>query len=110
MKGSNLGEFEELVLLAVASLHPEGYGVSIKEEIHINTGRKLTLSAVHGALNRLEEKGLLKSRFGGATPERGGKNKRLFVLTAFGTKAIRQAREQRETFWKSISKIALQGN
>lgn len=110
MKGSNLGEFEELVLLAVATLHPEGYGVSIKEEIYSNTGRKLTLSAVHGALNRLEDKGLVKSRFGGATAERGGKNKRLFVLTPYGSKAIRRARDQRETFWKSIPKIALQGN
>lgn len=109
MKGTNLGELEELILLAVASLHPDGYGVSIKDQIHHNTGRKLSLSAVHGALNRLEEKGFLKSHLGGATTERGGKNKRIFLLTASGSKALIAAREQRETFWKTISPIALQG-
>lgn len=110
MKGTNLGEFEELVMLAVGALHPDAYGVSIKEEVMANTGRRLSLSAVHGALNRLEEKGFLKSRFGGATAERGGKNKRLFVLTAYGSKALRTAREQREIFWKSIPRTALHGS
>jgi len=110
MRGTNLGEFEELVMLAVGVLHPEAYGVSIKEEIYSNTGRLLSLSAVHGALNRLEEKGLLKSHLGGATAERGGKNKRIFTLTSYGSKALRTAREQRETFWKSIPRTALQGS
>jgi DNA-binding PadR family transcriptional regulator len=110
MKGTYIGEFEELVMLAVAKLHPSAYGVSIKQEILDTTNRDLSLSAVHGALNRLEEKGLLKSHLGGATPERGGKNKRIFVLTAFGTKAMITAREQREAFWKAIPKIALQGS
>ena len=107
MKGTNIGEFEELIMLAVAVLHPNAYGVSIKEEILNNTGRELSLSAIHGALSRLEEKGLLKSHLGGATAERGGKNKRIFVLTTYGGKTLTIAREQRETFWKSISKIAL---
>jgi len=110
MKGTNIGEFEELVMLAVAVLHPSAYGVSIKAEILNNTGRELSLSAVHGALSRLEEKGYLKSHLGGATTERGGKNKRIFVLTAFGSKRLVNTRAQRETFWKAIPKIALHGS
>lgn len=107
MKGTNLGELEELVMLSVASLHPGGYGVSVREEILTNTGRKLSLSAVHAALNRLENKGYLKSHLGGATAERGGKNKRIFSLTVSGSKTLLLTREQRESFWKVIPKIAL---
>lgn len=105
MKGTNLGEFQELILLTIGALHPEAYGVAIKEEVHNQTGRKVTLSTVHAALNRLEEKGYVKSEFGEATSMRGGKRKRFFTITAYGVKALAEAKEQRETLWNSMPDV-----
>ncbi|GHE65860.1 MULTISPECIES: PadR family transcriptional regulator [Roseivirga] len=108
MKGTNLGEFQELVLLTIGVLYPEAYGVSIKDEIRKKTGRKVTLSTVHGALNRLEKKGLVSSEFGEATSIRGGKRKRYFTITSSGVKALEETREQREELWNAIPQQALQ--
>lgn len=105
MKGTNLGEFQELILLTIGSLHPEAYGVSIKEEILNQTGRSVTLSTVHSALVRLEEKGYVKSEFGEATSIRGGKRKRYFVITAAGVKMLAEAKEQRESLWDSLPEV-----
>lgn len=105
MKGTNLGEFQELILLTIGSLHPEAYGVSIKEEILNQTGRSVTLSTVHSALVRLEEKGYVKSEFGEATSIRGGKRKRYFVITAAGVKMLAEAKEQREALWDSLPEV-----
>ena len=107
MKGTYLGEFEELVLLAVGILHEEAYAVSIKAEIENRTGRSLAISAVHTALHRLEEKGFLKSAFGEASEVRGGKRKRLFELTAYGIKSLRSAQELRNEMWSSLPKVVL---
>jgi len=109
MKGTNLGEFEELVMLTVGTLYPEAYGVSIKDEIRSQTGRKVTLSTVHAALHRLENKGYLESQLGDATGERGGKRKRLFTITSNGVRALQDTRNWREKLWKSIPKIAFPG-
>src|SRR5690349_22853535 len=87
-KGNYLGEFEELVLLTVASLPNEAYGVSIMQYIVAETGRSVNISAVHEVLKRLQRKGYLKSSMGGATTERGGRRKRFFVLTASGRKVL----------------------
>lgn len=76
-------------------LHEEAYGVSIKKEVEERAGRSATLSAVHTALHRLEEKGYVRSEMGEATAERGGKRKRLFSVTAYGLQALRQSRELR---------------
>ena len=81
MKGTNLGEFEELVLLTVGILYDNAYSVAIKQELNQQTGRKVTISSVHAAVYRLEEKGLLNSRMGEMTNERGGKRKRLFTIS-----------------------------
>ena len=105
MKGSNLGEFQELVLLTIGSLHPDAYGVAIKDEIKLHTGRKVTLSTVHAALNRLEKKAYVKSNFGEATNIRGGKRKRHFTITAYGVKTLSEVKQQRESLWKSIPDI-----
>lgn len=110
MKGTNLGEFEELVMLTVGSLYPEAYGVSVKDEIRLQTGRKVTLSTVHVALNRLQEKGYLQSHQGDALPERGGKRKRLFTITRKGLRVLEDTRHWREKLWNSIPKIALSGS
>ncbi|MEO1053258.1 MAG: PadR family transcriptional regulator [Bacteroidota bacterium] len=108
MKGSNLGEFEELVMLSIAVLFPKAYGVAIKEEINTRAGRRVTLSAVHAALHRLQEKGYLKSAFGEATQQRGGKRKKYFTIKASGAKALEEVRELREQLWSDIDKVALQ--
>jgi DNA-binding PadR family transcriptional regulator len=106
MKGTNLGELQELVMLAVGVLYDDAYGVSIKEEIERQTGRSITLSTVHAALNRLEDKGFLISRMGGATEERGGRPKRLFRVTAYGKQALEESRAMRNRMWESIPRIA----
>ncbi len=109
MKGTYLGEFEEIVLLAVCVLHEDAYGVSITDEINIRTGRPAHLSAVHTALYRLEEKGLVSSELGGATQARGGRRKRLFRVTAAGKTALREARELRNQFWNRIPAVVWEG-
>ena len=106
MKGTNLGEFQELVMLTVGLLYDDAYGVSIKDEIKEQTGRTVTLSTVHAALNRLEDKGFLNSRLGGATEERGGRPKRLFRVTAYGKQALEESRHMRNRMWDLIPKIA----
>lgn len=106
MKGTNLGEFEELILLMVGNLFDEAYGVAIKEEIKARAKRSVTLSTVHAALNRLEKKGFLKSRLGDSTKIRGGKRKRLFTLTASGAQALQHSVELRSKLWHSIPEMA----
>ncbi|SDD82336.1 Transcriptional regulator PadR-like family protein [Dyadobacter soli] len=102
MKGTYLGEFEEVVLLAVAILAGDAYGASITNEIEQQMGRSVNLGAVHAALHRLEEKGLLSSRLGGATAERGGRSKRFFTVTMPGSKALDNIREIRNRMWSAI--------
>jgi len=109
MPKSKLGELEELVLLAVARLHPEAYGVSVKKELLAKARRKVTLSTVHETLNRLLAKGFLQSEFGDATRKRGGKRKKYFTITTRGSEALIQARTLREEMWEGISEIALSG-
>jgi PadR family transcriptional regulator, regulatory protein PadR len=106
MKGTYLGEFEEVVLLAVAILAGDAYGASITNEIEQQMGRSVNLGAVHAALHRLEEKGLLSSRLGGATAERGGRSKRFFTVTMTGTKALDNIRDIRNRMWSAIPKPA----
>jgi len=105
MKGSNLGEFEELVLLVVGVLYPEAYAVAIQEEL-AKLNRTVTLSTVHVALHRLEEKAHLESSYGGATPERGGRRKLFFKLTRSGQQVIIKARDMRNHLWSSIPEAA----
>lgn len=106
MKGTYLGEFEELVLLTVGALYPEAYGVAIMDEIEKETGRSVNISAIHSALRRLDEKGFVKSELGGATTERGGRSKRIFELTAFGKKALDEAQAQRLKLYNRIQDIS----
>ena len=77
MKGTYLGEFEELVLLTVGILFDDAHGISVQQELEHQSGRKPMISAVHKVLVRLEDKGFLTSKMGGATTERGGRRKRL---------------------------------
>lgn len=105
MKGTNIGEFEELVLLTVGILYDDAYGLAITDEIEARTARTVTVSSVHKALMRMEQKGFLRSHMGGATEERGGRNKRLFTITNTGKEALREARTMRNELWDAIPKI-----
>jgi PadR family transcriptional regulator len=105
MKGTYLGEFEELVLLAVGILFDDAYGLALVDELEKQTGRPVMISAVHKALVRLEQKGFLKSRMGGATERRGGRDKRLYTLTESGTAVLNHARDIRNAMWKQVPKV-----
>ncbi len=107
MKGTFLGELEELALLTTAILDGEGYGISIVEEIRLQTGRKVNIGALHTVLRRLEKKGLVGSSLGGATKERGGRRKRLFYVTSAGKEMIRQTYETRQRLYQQIPNMAM---
>jgi PadR family transcriptional regulator, regulatory protein PadR len=102
MKGNYLGEFEEIVLLIVAQLGENAYGVPVTEEIINQTGRKARINAVHETLNRLEEKGLLNSHMGGATDERGGRRKRFYQVTPLGSRILHEVSDLRQQLWQRI--------
>jgi PadR family transcriptional regulator, regulatory protein PadR len=108
MKGAYLGELEELVLLTVGILYPEAYAVAVMEEIERQAGRSLNISAVHAVLTRLEEKGYLISKMGDPTQERGGRRKRIFILTASAKRALEEANELRTQLFNRIPKVALE--
>ncbi|MEJ7646930.1 MAG: helix-turn-helix transcriptional regulator [Chryseolinea sp.] len=99
-----LGEFEELVLLTVAAVFPEAYGVGIQKDIEKRCNRSISIGALHSTITRLEEKGFLKSWTGGATTERGGRSKRFYELTQAGKSAVTETKSLRDELW-SISKI-----
>ncbi|MBO9616720.1 MAG: helix-turn-helix transcriptional regulator [Dyadobacter sp.] len=107
MRRSDLGEFEEIVLLAVAALAPGAYSVSIAEELENETGQTVSTGAVHAALQRLEQKGYLTSYLGEATQERGGRRKRLFTVTTYGGKILHEARSVRNSLWNRIAPAEL---
>ena len=86
-----LGEFEQVVLLAILRLGDDAYGVTIRREIAVCTERDPAPGALYTTLDRLEEKGLATSRYGDPTPERGGRARRYFTVTARGVRAVAQA-------------------
>lgn len=102
MRGSHIGEFEELVLLAVYSIGGEAYGVPLQEKLEDLLGRNISIGAVYAALGRLERKGHVTSWVGGATSERGGRRKRHFEITPMGVAALKQVRRVRERIWREI--------
>jgi PadR family transcriptional regulator PadR len=106
MSNQSLGEFEELVLLMVAALHDEAYGVSILENLENKLSKKLNVSAVHVALKRLEDKGFVTSRFGGITSDRGGRRKKFYVITALGKRMLDDQYALRTAIYQQIPKIS----
>ena len=107
MRRTQLGEFEEVVMLAVGILYNEAYGISIKKEIEARLKRNVSVGALQTALKRLEIKGYLKSRGGEGTPERAGRPKKYFEITAQGKKALEDMRDVRNTMWNDIPGVAL---
>ena len=107
MRRTYLGEFEELVLLMIAILDGDAYGVTVSQEIEQQTGRVVTFGAVHNTLIRLEEKGFVTSEMGGATTERGGRRKRLFKLTVLGKTALTDIQLLRNKLWNLMPDATL---
>ncbi len=100
----NLGHLEESVLLLVMIVD-EAYGVSVAQAYEEKTGNTISIPAIHTVLKRLEKKGMLRSRMGEATAERGGRRKRIFEATPYGYQVIAQLRENRLKLWSLIPKF-----
>src|SRR6266850_1449598 len=83
-----LGEFEHIIVLALLRLEDRAYGVTVRQEIEFRTKREVSIGAVYATLERLEAKGYVKSHRGDPTPERGGRSKRFFRVTAKGVAAV----------------------
>jgi len=99
-----LGALEELVLMIVAILDEEAYGVRVMDEILTQVNRKVNISAVHTVLDRLEKKGFVSSYMGGASAERGGRRKRIFKVTTEGSRAIEYVHQTRNQLFDQIPK------
>jgi predicted transcriptional regulator len=108
MKGTHLGEFEELVLLTTAVMNGNAYTVSIVEQIKKNAGRTLTLSSVHTVLARLAEKGFVSSEMSGPIDERGGRRRRLYKITSPGYQSLSDAKELRSKIWEQMPKLSFE--
>src|SRR5215210_8035343 len=107
MTHQGLGEFEQLVLLAIVHLRGEAYGIPIVEEIERRTGRQVARAAVYVTLRRLEEKGYLSSWMGDPTPERGGKGRRYVKIEHEGARALREARRAADRMWQGLDPAGL---
>jgi DNA-binding PadR family transcriptional regulator len=108
-KGDFLGEFEQLVLLAVVRLDREAYGVQIRRELEETAGRAVTIGTVYGTLERLEEKGLLRSTRSDPEPVRGGRARRYFAVTPSGERELARTREMFESMWAGVRLAADRG-
>ena len=109
MKGSYLGEFEEVILLLVAMLGEDAYGLAVRNEFINQTGRSAAIGAVHSALSRLEDKGFVDSKMGDSIGERGGRRKRIFSVTSTGKAALEHSKELRNTLWNQIPEVNWKG-
>ena len=100
-----LNDFEEIVLTLVASLQDDAYGAAINIEIEKWLERKVTLSFLHVTLYKLEDKGYVKSKFGGATNERGGRRKRIYSVTSAGLAVLKSMKEKRTQIWRLVPQL-----
>ncbi len=98
----SLGEFEQMVLLAVLHLEDDAYGAAIQREIDERAGRRRTISAIYVTLVRLQDKGLVESRLADPTPVRGGKAKRFFTVTPVGVVALEDSRQAMDRMWEGL--------
>ena len=106
MKETKLGEFEEVLLLLVGILGESAYGFRIADEFASQTGRPVSIGAVHSTLDRLEDKGFLKSEMGKSTAERGGRRKRIFTITAIGKRVLKTSRDFKVSLWEQYPAFA----
>jgi PadR family transcriptional regulator PadR len=103
----HLGNFEEVILLMTGILGAEAYAFKIAEEVEVQTGRSVSIGAVHSTLSRLEDKGYLTSQFGKPSLERGGRRKRIYTVTAIGRKALEASRELKQSLWDRYPDIVV---
>jgi PadR family transcriptional regulator PadR len=101
MKGQHIGEFEELVLLAVHGLGEGAYGVAVQQRLEAETARTVSIGAVYAALDRLEAKRLVESRMVAGTAIRGGRSRRAFSATAAGLESLEEMQRVRERLWRA---------
>ena len=106
MKGTHLGEFQEIVMLSILILDDNAYGLTIQEEIDTRMKRSVSRGALHTALTRLEEKGFISSAYGEPTAERGGRRKRYYEVSKKGIETLKEAKELRQDMWNLIPKLA----
>ncbi len=106
MKETRLGEFEEVILLLAGILGEDAYAFKIAEEFESQTGRSVSIGATHSTLNRLEKKGFLTSEMGQPSAVRGGRRKRIYVITAYGERVLRAARDLRIGLWNQYPGFA----
>jgi DNA-binding PadR family transcriptional regulator len=104
-KHNYLGEFELIILLAIIRLENATYGVPLARELSAVRAREVSLGSVYAALDRLEIKGLVKSKLGESTPERGGRAKRYFTVTAEGVRSLQVTRRVLTGLWKSFPPV-----
>lgn len=100
-----LGEFEQMILLAILHLGDGAYGLSIRRELETHTGKQVTHGAAYITLDRLEKKGLLHSELGDPTPGRGGRAKRFFHVTPAGVTALRESRKALRSLWGGLETV-----
>ncbi|MBR07027.1 MAG: PadR family transcriptional regulator [Rickettsiales bacterium] len=107
MKETRLGEFEEVLLLLVGILNDEAYAFKISEEFEAQSGRAVSIGAVHSTLDRLKEKGFLTSEMGQPTAERGGRRKRIYSITSAGKRTLEQSRDFKVSLWNQYPDLAI---
>jgi PadR family transcriptional regulator, regulatory protein PadR len=100
-----LGEFEHIVVLALLRLADRAYGVTVRREIELRTSREVSIGAIYATLDRLEAKGYVKSHLGEPTPERGGRSKRFFHLTAKGVEAVNRTHRALQSMTEGLDLI-----
>ena len=101
----DLGDMEHLVLLAILRLGQEAYGIPILDEVSARSGRDVSRATVYVALKRLEQRGLVSSRLGESTPERGGRAKRYFKMKPAGFRALRESRAMFLDLWRDFESV-----
>ena len=102
MAPDSLGEFEQVILLAIAHLGSEAYGTSIRREIEARTGREIAVGALYTGLERLERKGYVSSVMSAPTPQRGGRARRQFTIAPAGIAALTRSRELLAKMWEGL--------
>lgn len=100
-----LGEFEHIIVLALLRLEDRAYGVTVRQEIELRTKREVSIGAVYATLDRLEVKGYVKSHRGDPTPERGGRSKRFFRVTARGVGAVNRTQRALQSMTEGLELI-----
>ena len=103
MASDTLGEFEQVILLAIVHLGAEAYGTAIRREIETRTGREIAVGALYTSLERLERKGYVGSTMSAPTPQRGGRARRQFEIHPDGAAALKRSRELLAKMWDGLT-------